>query len=70
MTGVDGAAVRIKVKGRVSGHLADSFGKLHVHDEPRHTVIVTRSDDIGALLSLLQALDRRGVMVDRITQPD
>lgn len=70
MTGVDGAAVRIKVKGRVGGSLASSFGDLDVHDEPRHTVIVTRTDDIGALLSLLQALDRRGVMVDRITQPD
>ena len=33
-------------------------------------MIVTRSDDIGALVSLLQELDRRGVMVDRITQPD
>ncbi len=70
MTEVDGSAVRIKVKGRVSGHLADSFGPLDVHEEPRHTVIVTYSDDIGALVSLLQALDRRGVVVDRITQLD
>jgi len=67
---VDGGAVRIKVKGRVSGDLAGAFGALEVRDAPRHTVIVTRSDDLGALLSLLQELERHGVLIDRITQPD
>ena len=67
---MDGSAVRIKVKGRVSADQAGAFGVLHVNDEPRHTVIVTCSDDLGDLVALMQALDRRGVVVDRITQLD
>lgn len=67
MTPVDGGAVRIKVKGRMSPDLADSFGTLEVHDEPRHTVIITSADH---LVSLLQDLTGRGVVVDRITPLD
>jgi hypothetical protein len=67
MTPADGGAVRIKIKGRVSPDLADSFGPLDVHDEPRHTVIIASSDH---LVSLLQALDGRGVVVDRIKPLD
>lgn len=67
MTEVDGRAVRIKVKGRVSADLAESFGSLDVHDEPRHTVIVTSS---AGLVPLLKALDERGVVIDRIRPLD
>jgi hypothetical protein len=63
----DADTVRLTVRGRLGPDLVVCFDDLDIERRPRHTVLVTGSDDISDLISLLRALERRGVLVDRIT---
>ena len=63
----DADTVRLTVRGQLGPDLAVCFDDLDIDVRPRHTVLVTASDDVAHLVSLLQALERRGVVVDRIT---
>ena len=59
--------VSLTVKGQIGRDLARCLDDLDTEFRPRHTVLVTRSDDVADLVALLRALERRGVVVDRIT---
>ena len=63
----DADTVRLTVRGQLGPDLAVCFDDLDIELRPRHTVLVTASDDVADLVSLLRALERRGVLVDRIT---
>ena len=63
----DADTVRLTVRGQLGPDLAVCFDDLDIELRPRHTVLVTGSDNISDLVSLLRALERRGVLVDRIT---
>ena len=59
--------VRITVQGRIGPALQAAFEELEIHVVPRRTVVVG-SCGPHELLALLEALARRGLEVDRITQ--
>lgn len=63
----DADTVELTVRGQLGPDLAVCFDDLDLDVRPRHTVLVTGSDDIAHLVLLLQELERRGVVVDRIT---
>jgi len=63
----DADTVRLTVRGQLGPDLAVCFDDLDIELRPRHTVLVTGSDNLSDLVSLLRALERRGVLVDRIT---
>jgi hypothetical protein len=64
-----GLRVRITVQGRIGPALQTAFEGLDLQVVPRHTVVVG-SCGPHELLALLEALGRRGIEVDRITQHD
>ena len=69
MSGSSDAAdtVSLTVRGLLSSDLSERFADLDIERRPRHTVLLTSSDDVADLVTLLRRLERRGVPVDRVT---
>jgi hypothetical protein len=63
----DADRVQLTVKGQLGPDLAGCFDDLDIELRPRHTVLVAGPDDVADLVPLLRALERRGILVDRIT---
>lgn len=63
-----GARVEVHVQGRIGGDLLAMMDALHPRVEPRHTVITVARDGAGTdLVSVLWALQRAGIELDRVT---
>jgi hypothetical protein len=66
---VPGASYEIRIKGRVTGALLDSFGGMESKLEPVETVLhgpVRDQDELHALITRIQALGLELVEVRRL----
>ncbi len=63
---MDGVRVQITITGRIGVVLQAALCDLDVAVVPRHSVLTTGAVGVPELVRLLQAMELRGVELDRI----